>query len=278
MPDKGGCAVGRKSETKGGCKEGKKKVGKVVKKSTIVIPKKKIEMATAAKPKPVAKPKAKPKKKMMVKVTSKTDPMNKTMSAINAKKVPTIPYPTSESIVDRINEIIKRENPNMRIGSNAADKRGNEIYKIIYNKKKMRAGVSYRTASYKKLIANKQEKIVSNLDGFMKHAEMLGDKLKESQDIKKSKKADKKKSQNPELEKMIKDKYKVGEKVEIGGGLRDTDDFTRGFYLAPGKTFTITNITKTSVMLISEKDSDGEFTTKRMSLFKFAGNENLIEN
>ena len=86
MPDKGGCAVGRKSETKGGCKEGKKKVGKVVKKGTIVVPKKKIEMATVAKPKPVAKPKAKPKKKMVVKITSKTDPANKTMSAINAKK------------------------------------------------------------------------------------------------------------------------------------------------------------------------------------------------
>ena len=96
MPDKGGCAVGRKSETKGGCKEGKKKVGKVVKKGTIVVPKKKIEMATAAKPKPVAKPKAKPKKKMVVKVTSKTDPKNKTMSAINAKKSDR----ESESFVD----------------------------------------------------------------------------------------------------------------------------------------------------------------------------------
>ena len=73
-----------------------KPTSKVVKKSTIVIPKKKIEMAPAAKPKPVAKPKAKPKKKMAVKITSKTDPKNKTMSAINAKKSDR----ESESFVD----------------------------------------------------------------------------------------------------------------------------------------------------------------------------------
>ena len=64
----------------------KVKKNKVVKIGTITIPKKKIDNAKVRKPvaKPVAK--AKPKKKMVLKITKKSDPNNKTMQKIYDKQ------------------------------------------------------------------------------------------------------------------------------------------------------------------------------------------------